>query len=186
MQRAVEVSAHLTGTREELYSILADISHYARWVPGLELSRILAREGDITIVELRGSRFGDHTFNFELIRSLPKAIVFRQIDSLDGPDISGKWSVGETEPGPGSARTLVRLQAQVDTPLLELGSRRRIRSALRAGLDALEIRRRHLGSARPAARAGRQKVLEVVREADGLRVWYLGESFRMPKEDAGC
>ena len=186
MLRAVEVSAHLLGTREELYSILADVGSYARWVPGLELSRILARKGDITIAELLSSRYSDHTFNFEIIRSPPEVVVFRQIDSLGRPGISGRWRVGGTEPGLGSARAPVRLQAEVDTPLLELGSRRRIRSALRAALEALEARRRHLGSARPAARPSRRKVLEVVREADGLKVWYLGDSFRMPKEDAEC
>ncbi len=185
MLRTVSVSARLQGTREELYSILVDYGRYDRWLPGLELSAILAREGDVTVAEFRGRRFSDRTFNLELIHSLPEGIVFRQIDSLDRPGISGRWQVGETETGVGSATARVHLQARVDTPWLRLDSRRRIRSALRAGLDALGARRRHLKSARPIAAASRQKVLEVVRESGGLKVWYLGESFRLPREDAG-
>ena len=60
-----------------------------------------------------------------------------------------------------------------------------MRSALRAGLDALGARRRRLVSAQPAVAADRQKVLEIVREASGLKVWYMGESFRMPREGGG-
>ena len=48
MLRTVEVSAHLQGTREELYGILADYDRYSVWMPGIELSSVLAREGDVT------------------------------------------------------------------------------------------------------------------------------------------
>ncbi len=185
MLRAVEVSARLQGTREELYAILADYGRYRAWMPGIDLSSVLVREGDVTIAEFRGRRFSDRTFNLELIYSLPGTIVFRQIDSLDRPEISGRWELAETESGVGSPTVLARLHARIETPLFGLGSRRRMRSALRAGLDALGARRRRLAVARPAAGAKRLKVLEVVRESGGLKVWYLGESFRMPKQEAG-
>ncbi len=184
MLRAVEVSARLKGTREELYSILIDFGRYSEWVPSIDLSGVLAREGDVTVAEFQGRRFSDRTFNLELIVSLPEAIVFRQIDSLDHAEISGQWRVGETERSVGSPTSLVRLKARVETPLLGLGSSRRIRSALRSGLDALEARRRHLASTQPAAATRKRKVLEVVRESGGLKVWYLGESFVMPKKDS--
>ena len=183
MLRSVEVSARLEGTREELYAILADVGRYSRWVPGIELSSVLAREGDVAVAELRGRRFNDRTFNLELILSPPAAVAFRQIDSLDRPAVSGRWQLDETAPGVGAAIVPVRLAVRVETPLLALGSRRRLRSALRSGLDALAARHRHLAAAQPEA--GRQKVLEVVREAEGLRVWYLGESFRIPKAETG-
>ncbi len=184
MLRSVEVSARSEGTREELYAILADSGRYAEWMPGIELSSVLAREGDVAVAEFRGDRWSDRTFNLELIHSPPDSIAFRQIDSLDRPEISGRWKLGETEVGAGSPTTLVRLLVRIETPLLMFDSRRRLRSALRAGLDALGARRRNMASARPAAPARRQKVLEVVREAGGLRVWYLGESFVMPEEMA--
>ncbi len=185
MLRTVVVSADLQGSREELYGILADYDRYSAWMPGIELSSVLAREGDVTIAEFRGRRFSDRTFNLELIYSRPDAIAFRQIDSLDRPEISGRWRVGETERGVGSPTTLVRLTARIETPFFRLDSRWRMRSALRAGLDALGARRRRLAATRPAAGAGKRKVLEVVREAGGLKVWYLGETFRLPQEGAG-
>ena len=74
---------------------------------------------------------------------------------------------------------------EVETPLLGLGSRRRIRSALRASLDALGARRRRLAAALPIAAAQKHKILEVVREASGLRVWYMGQSFTLPKQEPG-
>ncbi len=184
MLRSVRASARLQSTREELYSILVDFGRYSRWLPGLEQSRILTREGDVTVAELSGRRFSDRTYNLELIRSAPETVIFRQIDCLGRPEISGQWRVGETELDLGTATAVVHLQARVDTPMLRLDSRRRIRSGLHAALDALAARRRQLASARPTAEADRRKVLEVVRDAAGLKVWYLGESFLMPREDA--
>ncbi len=180
MRRAVEVSAPLQGTREELYAIIADVGRYSKWAPGIEHSAILAQEGDVAIAELCGRRFSDHTFNLELIHSPPDAVSFRQIDSLDRSEISGRWQLEDTESGVPPPAVLVRLQLRLEMPLFGLG-RRRAHSALRAGLDALAVRRRQLASARPAAGARRRKVLEVVRHAGGLKVWYLGESYVIPK-----
>jgi ribosome-associated toxin RatA of RatAB toxin-antitoxin module len=182
MLRAVEVSARLEGSREELYAILADVARYPAWVPGIERSSIVAREGDVAVAELHGRRFNDRTFNLELIFSPPDAISFHQIDSLDRPEISGRWLLEEAEPGEPST-VMVRLRMRLEMSLFGLG-RRRARSALRAGLDALAARRRHLAAAWPAAAARRQKVLEVVRHADGLKVWVLGESFVIPRAGA--
>ncbi len=185
MLRSVEVSARLQGTREEYYAILADCGRYSQWAPGIEMSSVLATEGDVTIAELRGRLFSDRTLNLELIYSRPDGVTFHQIDCLGRPEISGRLRVEETEAGIGSPTVLVRFAARIETPLLEFGSGRRARSALRAGLDSLGARRRHLASARPVAADSKQKVLEVVREAGGLRIWYLGESFLLPRQDAG-
>ncbi len=183
MLRSVEVSARVEGTRKELYAILADYGRYSLWMPGIERSSVLAREGDVAIAEFRGRRWSYRSFNLELIHCPSDSVAFRQIDSLDRPEISGRWEIGETESGVGATTSLVRLELRIETPLFGFGSRRRMRSALRAGLDALGARRRHLAAARPASPTRRQKVLEVVREVGGLKVWYLGESFVLPEED---
>ncbi len=185
MLRAVDVEARLKGTREEHFEILADIGSYSSWVPGIEVSSVLAHEGDVTIAEFQGRRFSDRSFNLEIVCSPPEIITFRQIDSLDHPEISGRLQVGETEIGIGTPAVRVQLSTRIEAPLFEFGASRRIRSALRAGLDALERRYERRLSARPAAADRKQKVLEVVREAAGLRVWYLGESFLMPRQDGG-
>lgn len=179
MLNTIEVAARLPGTREELYGILSDYSRYSRWVPGLDLSAILAREGDVTVAEFRGRRLGDRTFNLELIRSPPGIINFHQIDSLHRAELSGCWEVAGTERLVGSPTATVCLRVRLDLPLLGFGRRRRAQTALRAGLDALGGRHRQLASTRPAER--KQKVLEVVREAEGLKVWYLGETFVVPR-----
>ena len=183
MLRAVEVAARVPGTREELYAILADVGRYSAWVPGVDHSSILAREGDVAVAELRGRRFGDRAFNLELVYSPPAAITFRQIDSLDRSEISGQWQLGDTEPGVPSPVVRVRLRLRLEMSLFGLG-RRRASTALRTGLDALAARRRHLASARPSAAVERHKVLEIVRHEGGLKVWYLGESYVIPTAGA--
>lgn len=184
MLRKIEASARLQGTREELTSILIDFGRYSEWVPGIDRSEVLAREGDVTVAEFQSRQFGKRTCNLELILSLPESIVFRQIDSLGRAQISGQCRIGETENESSSPRTPIRLFARVETPLLDLGSGQRVRAALLAGLDALGARSRPAESKRPDTIARRRKVLEVVRTSGGLRVWYQGESFVLPKEDA--
>ncbi len=182
MLRTVKASARIEGTREDLFAIITDYGRYATWLPGIEHAGLLAREGDVAIAEFRAPRWSHRTFNIELVHSPEGSVIFRQIDSLGRPDVEGSWKLGETEPGVGAATVLVELEMRVETPLLGRMSRRRPRSATCAGLDALGSRRRHVASAMPAAAARKQKVLEVIRETDGLKVWYLGESYRLPRE----
>ena len=40
MLRSVEVSAHLRGSREEIYAVLADFDRYRAWMPGIDLSSV--------------------------------------------------------------------------------------------------------------------------------------------------
>ena len=184
MLRQARAAARLEGTREELFAILTDYGRYAAWMPGVERSRVLVREGDVTVAEIEAPAWNSYPFNLELVRSPPDAVAYHQIDSVYRPAVSGRWDLGTTDPGVGASTVEVRATLRLETPLLGLASRRRVRAALRAALDALGARRRQLASGR-RAEAVRRKLLEVVREDEGLRVWYLGETFLLPKADGG-
>ena len=185
MLRTGSASARLEGSREELFAILADCGRYRSWVPGIDRSQVLTREGDVMIAELRVPGWAERSFNLEVVHCPPSSLAFRQIDSLDRPQISGRVELGAPDPGVGPPSLLVRVELRLETPVLSFASPFRIRAAMRAALDALGTRRRHLAARRRDAGKRKQKLLEVVREASGLRVWYLGETFRMPKVEAG-
>ena len=181
MLRTAEAAARLEGTREELFAIVTDYGRYAAWMPGVELSRVLVREGDVTIAELAAPAWNPYPFNLELVRSTPGTVEFRQTDSFRRPAVAGRWELGATDPGVGASTVEVRASLSLETPALSLGSGRRIRAVLGTSLDALGARRRQLAAGRPRAKAAKTKILEVVRGADGLEVWYLGETYVLPK-----
>ncbi|MEM7351627.1 MAG: hypothetical protein AAF657_12600 [Acidobacteriota bacterium] len=184
MLRTARVSARLEGTQQELLAVATDLTRYAAWVPGIERCQVLTREGDVTLIELRAPGWDDRSVNLEVLRSAT-GLAFRQIDSLGRPEISGQVEIGETAPDVGATSARVQTTLQLETPFWSLGARRRMRTALRTALDALGVRRRQLRASQSHPAARRQKVLEVVREARGLRVWYMGETFRIPKVEGG-
>ena len=181
MLRSGQADARLEGSREELFAIVTDYEHYPSWVPSIESCHVLTREGDVAVAEIRASRWADRSFTLELIQSPPSAVEFRRIDNLDPLGLIGRWELGDTDPGVGGDSVRVRVRLRLDTPFASFGSRRRIREELRATLDALEARRRRLVSGRAAGAPTKRKILEVVREARGLKVWYMGQTFVMPK-----
>lgn len=183
MLRTGEVTARIEGSREELYAILTDYDRYEAWMPGVELSRVLVREGDVTIAEVASPGWAVHSFNLELVRSPPGTVEYHQIDTPDRRGIAGRWELGPTDPGVGASTVEVRATLRLETRMLSFSSRRRIRAVLRASLDALGARRRQLAATTPRGPATKRKLLEVVRAADGLRVWYMGETFVLPKAE---
>lgn len=180
MLRSAEARAHLDGTRGELFEILTDYESYPRWVPGLDSCHVLSREGDVSVAEMRAARWSDVSATVELIRSRPGEVELRRIDSLDPFALTGRFQLGATDRGAGGGSTPVTLELRLDTPLFAFGIRRRMREQLQATLDALGGRRRHLAS-RPGTAPERHKILEVRPVAGGLEVWYLGETYLLPR-----
>ncbi len=181
MPRSAQLSTHLHGGRRELFAVLTDVDAYREWLPGVEHSQILAREGDIVVAELACPRYTPRVFTLEFLQTAPSSVVFQQIDSYGQPEVSGRWDL--EEPEAGGSQVLVRASLCLAAPFWRLGVRRRIRSVLSAALSALDERCRHLGSEVAAEEGAKQKVLEVVREAAGLRIWYLGETFFLQKAE---
>ncbi len=181
MNRATEVTARLEGRREELLEILCDLDRLDAWVPGIESSQVLTREGDVAIAELRIPEWADRSFNLEVVHASRLGLDFQQIDSIGHPEISGRIELGDTAPGVGTSSVKVRIVLRLEISLWSFGTRKRVRSALRASFDALGARRRQLAASRRDSGDRKQKLLEVFRESTGLRIWYLGESFLLPK-----
>ena len=163
MRRTVEAAARLQGTRESLFAVLGEYELYQSWVPGVERSRLLAREGDVAIAEVRCTLYSPRSFTFR-------------------PSVAGRWELGE-ETAKG---VTVRARLTVRTPLWKLGSREVMRSALAVTLRRLEARCRRLAAWKgPATGESKRKVLELIREPRGLRLWYLGETYRLPQVGGG-
>ncbi len=181
MLRTGEATARLEGSRQELFDIITDFESYPSWVPGLESCHVLTREGDVTVAEAHASRWLDRSFTLELIQSPPSAVELRRIDSLDPFELAGWWQLGRTDHAADGASVEVSVRLRLATPLFGFGIRRRMREELRATLDALGDRCRHLASHRTTETPRKHKILEITPERRGLKVWYMGETFLLPR-----
>ncbi|MEM7585712.1 MAG: SRPBCC family protein [Acidobacteriota bacterium] len=176
MQRAAQASAHLDASREVVYDIVSDYERYRAWIPNLAESQLLTQEGDISIAEFRAPLWSERSVTLELVHTPPSTISFQQIDSIGRPSVSGYWRLEEADSG-----VIVQARLRVATPFFQFGSRRRLHTELQLTLDALGARQRELSTGRGSGGSARRKVLEIIRQADGLKLWYLGETYLVPK-----
>ena len=179
MLRKEEATRSLDAPRDLLFTILTDYDRYREWLPGVEQSRVLAQEGDIVVAEFKAPHYGQELVALEFIHSPPAAITFSQVEHYGKPDIAGRWELSEPDEGTGVA---VKAAIRLNTPLVELRSRRLMRASLGETLAALAKRSAELAAGEVAETpTGRRKVLEVIRRPQGLEIRYLGESYMLSK-----
>jgi hypothetical protein len=154
-----------------VFEVLADFERYPGWCPGIAATRLLAREGDVAIVEIRAAS-GAPPLVLEMVATRDASMMFTQVDRERRRGLSGQFDI---EPSPPSGAR-VRGQVSFGAALPRPGQRRRLRSALTRLLAALAER---VGPAEPAE-AGAEVLLEIVRTAEGLEARVAGERLRFP------
>jgi len=179
MLRNVEATRRLDASRDLLFAVLTDYDRYREWLPGIEQSRVLAREGDIVVAEFKATHYGPERVALEFIHSPPVSIRYSQVEHYGKPDIAGRWELNDPAEGSGVA---VKAAIRLNTPLFTFRSRRLMRASLGEALAALAKRSTELAAGEVAeAPTERRKILEVLRRPEGLEIWYLGESYMLTK-----
>jgi uncharacterized protein YndB with AHSA1/START domain len=178
MDRNVEGAIEIAADRATLFDHLTDYPRLAEWLPGVESTRVLAREGDVVIVELTAPGLSAPSLVLELVHSPPNLVHFTRVDRYRGEGTTGTWEIAETDDG-SELRASLR-------PGPSFASSRGRRN-LKAGVDrALEAIRRGIEQMPSEPRAedepdGRRKILEVTRRGDTVEVWYRGKVFELPR-----
>jgi hypothetical protein len=167
-----------------VFDLLTDYPRLAEWLPEVESARVLAREGDVVVVEVAAPGLSAPSLVLELVHSPPRLARFTRVDQYRGEGTTGTWELAE-----GDGRLELRVQLRPGPSFAGARGRRR----LRAGLDhALEAIRRGIEHRKPEPEAGpetrpeaetdgRRKILEVARRGDAVVVWYRGEVFELPR-----
>jgi ribosome-associated toxin RatA of RatAB toxin-antitoxin module len=178
--RRARASIRLDARIAVVYGLLADYEQYAEWVPEVSSSRVLDREGDITVAEFS---VGSRTLTLEIIASPPYSVEYSTVDELKRRAVSGSWRLSEDE-AMGGVNLETRLS--VNTGLLDLGSRRRIREGLELALSAVSQQIARIVRHSPPTGFVRRKIMEVVRHSDGLRIWFEGDRYEFRKLPRGA
>lgn len=181
VQRRTRTDCSLEAPRERAFAVLADEPRYPEWLPGVEEAHVLARDGDVAVVEIRAPRFRAEKVVLELIYSPPAEIRFRQVGGYGRPAIAGRCELRD-----GDGGTRIQVDLRVATPLVAFGSRRRLRQAVATSLAALAERIADVETGRVAVPGGKRKILEIVERDGGLEIRLSDERYRLVKvEEVG-
>jgi hypothetical protein len=156
-----------------LYEILTDYDTYSDWLPLVVASKLLAREGDLAIVEFDlGTRRGEKVA-LECIHTKNKMVL--------GRPISGRTLLSKIEWNlePAAEGTQVRLTIQARPNWRWLVPR--FRKILHAA-SCLEALRSQLSAYQPelvVSGPEGEKVLELIETPDGFQLWLRGKKYNL-------
>ena len=171
MRYAASASSWIKAPQATVYSILSEYRWYETWLPDVTRSRLLAREGGVSIVELIAPAWGAEKILLEMVES-PESIAFTQIDRYREEGLNGNWRIAPTERGEG---VVVHIRLALRYRPFSLRCRRRLRTVLDRTLAALGDRAlRSLANGGPDMSADRRLIVEIAQSSDGLVV-SLGE-----------
>lgn len=178
MGRAIEAAVRIDGDVDEIFARLTDYTKLSTWLPGVDSARVLAREGDVVVVEVAAPGLGAPSLVLELVHSPPARAHFTRVDRYRGGGTTGLWALSQPADGTG-VELQVRLQPGAG---VGLGGRRRLREGLERALEA--VRAGFVGKKSERETEGRRKILEVTRRGDTVVVWHRGEVFELPRRPA--
>jgi hypothetical protein len=171
--RRAHASITLDVPQAEIYGLLTEYEGFADWVPGITGCRVLASEGDITVVELVT---GERSLTLELIASPPRGLQFATVDEPRRRTVSGGWRIHEDSSGNG---TVLEARLRMHTRLFDFRARRRMRDALETALASVRQQVARVTRQVPPTGVLRRKILEVIRHEDGIQVWIEGNTYEL-------
>lgn len=179
MRRRVRESCSIAVSREVAFAALVDAERLPEWLAGVTGVRVLDREGDVAVIEVRAPLYRAEGVVLELIQSAPREIRFQEVGGYGRPKIAGRCALAD---GDGGARVEVTLR--VAGPLVWIGGRRRLRRGVEEALAALAERAVEIDAGRVAPAAGRREILEILEHRDGLEIVLRGLRYRLVRADA--
>ena len=177
MNRIIEGAVEIASSRDEVFELLTNYPRLSEWLAGVQSARVLAREGDVAIVEVAAPGLSAPSLVLELVHSPPGQAHFTRVDQYRGEGTSGSWKLSES-----TSRVELRVQLRPGPSFSGARGRKRLRSGLEAALQAI---RRGVEQMVPEPEAdqedpGRRKILEVRRKGDRVVVRHRGTVFELP------
>lgn len=172
MISVIRAEERVTSAPGPVFQAIAEYEGFPAWCPEIRSARVLAREGDVAIVEVRTAAHPERPLVLEVVATPGTSVMFTQVDRNRRRGLSGRFDVA-----PERAGSSVRGELAFGTLLPNPWRRRRLRSVL---ADTLRALARHC-SAETAEAPGLDEVtlLEVVRTTDGIEVRVGGERLKV-------
>jgi hypothetical protein len=152
-------SAYIRAPQRILYSVLTSYRHLEAWVPDIVRSRLLAREGEIAVIELIAPPYGAEKLVLEMVETPRTSVVFTQVDRLRRDGLFGRFDLTAADDGAG---TMLSAALGMKIGLHRVACRRQLLEVLDRTLGALTDRAlRLLTSGLSDVPGQRAKILEI-------------------------
>lgn len=173
----VVANVEVNAPAERIVALTSDMGKLPAWVPGVTSAEVLAREGDISVVELNGPRFHGGRLVLECVRTSPEEVVFAEVDRWRGRGFSGSVSV---RPGSAGGRCDLRVAVERDGTILNVVGKRRLQNTVDELVSEVARRAERLAANELELTSGRRKIMEIVRRDGRLYVHVEGSSVELP------
>lgn len=197
--RKIERSVTIQAPRAEVLAVIRDYDSYLYWMPDIVCSKVLTREGDITVAEFLYSGRRTYRCTLELIDNGLDRIQYEPTGGAEyGRDdaalpmgIQGEWELREW---PSSEEVLLvgRIFGIRGCSFLsKIGGRRILRRFLTAMLyairDRVAFRRCPEGALldwSDLEDEGVEKILRIIQDENGaMRMWFRGKTYELRPVD---
>jgi len=152
-----------------VYEIVSDYAAYARWLPGLKSSRVLAEEGNFAIVELEFAANPGVPLTVECIHAPTSMVVLRSLTG-NKPRVAIRWAIAAA--GSGEAQVTFKVEGPLSQAFFP-GTHKGFFDPDK-GLAALQGVLASAGDG-PSG----EKIIEIVETEEGLFCLYRGTRYRM-------
>ncbi len=178
-------------SKEQIFDLLTSYEHYVDWTPDVVAATLLAREGDIAVVEFESPELMPGKYQLEFVHARPTSIVFRQkgVYEARGHDSRGLWGQWQLSDVPDGQGVIVSGSMALNLPLWRRSERRRnVEIVLQRRLDVMQ----HLFTPYPIApdealsQSEQQLVNAMVLAADtspdtALTLWFHSSQYVIQK-----
>jgi Polyketide cyclase / dehydrase and lipid transport len=182
---------HIESPRDFVYEVFCQYANYKLWLPNCEKSDVVGTQGNSTDIDLivnsmkrmnmvlRFDAVPTHVLNFEQIKgSDMKAYSgsYRLMDSADG---RGTVVMAELDIDAGAMAPKFLVDRMAKKAVEETGAalKQYIKTLPPPAQKAPAAQPGGAGPAKTTSRRHAKKLLEVVKTAEGCRIWYLGQPY---------
>jgi len=212
VRRRLSLSFELPAAPAEVFAGLTSYARLIDWVPGLRSARVLAREGDIAVLELvtdgtaadpcqstpqaqhgRAEAPAGSPLVLEIVETMPERLSFTQVDRFRGDGVSGTCELRLAAPDADhdsdrSSRPTTALDLSLSfecTAIEWLGARRAARHRLEAAGESLATRLAGPAAESPGSdqETAPTRVLEIRRHGEQLVLFIDGQHWRLEPVD---
>lgn len=189
--RRIERSIPIQAPGSEVLTVLRDYDSYVYWMPDIVCSKVLAKEGDITVAEFLYSGGKGHRCILEFVDNGQDLIQYGPAGEADSLGLRGEWELQESSSSEGVLLVGRILGISGGSLFSKIGARRILSKFLTEMLHAIRDRVAFRRSSEEALLdwsdledEGVEKILRIIQDPHGtMRIWFRGRKYELRPVD---
>jgi carbon monoxide dehydrogenase subunit G len=185
----IKAVINLEAPREHVFAILTDYPQYKRWLPGCELSDVVSSTGSTTDTNIVINSMKKMQLGLRFEAQPTQSLNFRMTSGKDMKSYVGSYRLMDAADGKGTvviAEMEIDAGAMVPKFMVDRIAKKSINDtgdALKGYVKKVPFQGGVVPKAGAPARAEAGKprrarrIMQVVKTADGYRVWMMGETY---------